>query len=123
MLAHTPMEKPSSTGSPIFCSYSTSSPSEMSDLAGEREDALLGALGLDVGVLLARHALRDDEEAVGGAAHEGVALAQRLDAHLVEVRPAVDNGELAGLCLNVHAGQRDQFGRRRSQRRLVELEG
>ena len=36
MLAHTPMEKPSSTGSPIFCSYSTSSPSEMSGVAGLR---------------------------------------------------------------------------------------
>src|SRR3712207_8279953 len=37
MLAHTPMEKPSSTGSPIFCSYSTSSPSETSALAGFRK--------------------------------------------------------------------------------------
>jgi hypothetical protein len=33
-LAQTPIEKPSSTGSPIFCSYSTSSPSETSGVAG-----------------------------------------------------------------------------------------
>jgi hypothetical protein len=37
MLAQTPMEKPSSTGSPIFCSYSTQAPSEMSGLAGSRK--------------------------------------------------------------------------------------
>ena len=35
-LAHTPTEKPSSTGSPIFCSYPTSSPSETSASAGSR---------------------------------------------------------------------------------------
>src|SRR5918994_7423483 len=34
MLAQTPIEKPSSAGSPILCSYSTSSPSETSGVAG-----------------------------------------------------------------------------------------
>ncbi|MDF2704163.1 MAG: hypothetical protein K0S10_3109 [Rubrobacteraceae bacterium] len=33
-LAQTPIEKPSSTGSPIFCPYPTSSPSETSGMAG-----------------------------------------------------------------------------------------
>src|ERR687897_2670683 len=36
-LAQTPMEKPSSAGSPIFCSYSALSPSETSGVAGSNK--------------------------------------------------------------------------------------
>src|SRR5919202_1947404 len=36
-LAQTPTERPSSAGSPIFCSYSTSSPSETSTSAGSKK--------------------------------------------------------------------------------------
>jgi hypothetical protein len=36
-LAQTPTERPSSAGSPIFCSHSTSSPSETSTSVGSRK--------------------------------------------------------------------------------------
>src|SRR4028119_181438 len=80
----------------------------------QRHEALLGELGLYVSVLLARHTLRDNEEAVGGAAHVSVALTQRLDTHLVQVRPTVDHGVLARPGLDVHAGELQQLGRRRA---------
>src|SRR5918998_3518393 len=72
------------------------------DLAHERGDTF-GTPGIDVRVLLGSDPLGDDEEAVCGAPDVGVTLAERLDSHLVQVRPAVDNGEVAGLGLDVHA--------------------
>src|SRR5215212_9655509 len=82
------------------------------DLAHERDETLLGQLGLYISVLLGGHALRDDEEAVGGAPNKGVTLAQGLYTHLVQVWAAVDDGELARLGLNVHAGEFEKFCRR-----------
>src|SRR5215216_2975632 len=72
------------------------------DLANQRGDTL-GAPGLDVRVLLGGDALGDDEEAVGGAPDVGVTLAEGLYPHLVQIRPAIDDREVAGFGLNVHA--------------------
>src|SRR5215211_1552293 len=59
-------------------------------LAHKRGDAL-GAPGLDARVFLGGDAPGDDEETVGGAPDVGVALAQGLYPHLVQVWPPVDN--------------------------------
>ncbi len=118
-LAQTPMEKPSSTGSPIFCSYSTSSPSETSGVAGFSRPPPRGRFTPEIlptretmpssgqsvsilGVLLALPAAGDQEEGVGHPPHVGVARSQLLDSHIVQVRPAVQNREVAGV-LDVEA--------------------
>src|SRR5215218_3178634 len=90
-------------------------------LADER-DHPVGLPGLDGGVLLGGDAPGDDEEAVGGAPHVGIALTERLYAHLVQVGTTVDDREVAGLGIDVHARQLHELRGGGTQRHLEELE-
>src|SRR3712207_97558 len=91
------------------------------DLADERDDALLGSPGLYVGVLLALRALRDEQKPVRRPADVGVALAQLLDAHLVQVRAAVYYAEVVRV-LDFHPRDTHDLGDRGPERYLVDLE-
>src|SRR5918997_767173 len=65
------------------------------DPADKSDDALSGWLGLYAGVLLALPVPGDQEEGVRHPPHVGVARPQLLDAYVVQVRSAVQNGEVA----------------------------
>src|SRR5215213_4598314 len=65
------------------------------DLANQRDDTLLRALRLYLGVLLALPARGYYEERVRHPPHVGVALSQLCDGHVVQVGAAIQDREVA----------------------------
>src|SRR3712207_6440791 len=89
------------------------------DLVDQRDDAFFGGIRLYTGVLLALPAPGEQEEGVGHPPHVGVARPQLLDAHIVQVRPTVQNREVAGV-LDVEARDPQNLAHRGPYWRLVD---
>src|SRR5215207_802743 len=89
------------------------------DLADQRDDTFFGGICLYTGVLLALPAPGEQEEGVGHPPHVGVARPQLLDAHIVQVRPTVQNREVGGV-LDVEARDPQNLAHRGPDWRLVD---
>src|SRR5215210_5987502 len=89
------------------------------DLADQRDDAFFGGICLYTGVLLALPAPGEQEEGVGHPPHVGVAPPQLLDAHIVQVRPTVQNREVGGI-FDVETRNPQNLAHRASYWRLVD---
>src|SRR5919206_3206337 len=89
------------------------------DLADQRDDPFFGRIRLYAGVLLALPAPGEQEEGVGHPPHVGVARPQLLDAHIVQIRPTVQNREVGGV-LDVEARDPQNLAHRGSYWRLVD---
>jgi hypothetical protein len=91
------------------------------DLSDQRDDALLGRRGLYVGVLFALPVLGDYEERIRHPPHVAVAVPYFFDSHIVQVRPTVQEREVARV-LDVQPGYPEDLSEGGPYRRLVDFQ-